>query len=91
MVFLALPQLAPKINTDLVPLIPSFIGIAHGVERGQDEARRNKEPGPKSTFGSDLDKIDEWLDVGRYINRGALPPRRQLTLSSLLVLVRHCR
>jgi len=66
--FLALPQLAPKINAHIVSLIPSFIGIAHGVKRGQDEPGRNKQSGPKSAFGSDLDEIDEWFDVGRYIN-----------------------
>ena len=68
MEFLALPQLAPKINAHTLSLGPSFIGIAHGVKRGQDEPGRNKQSGPKSAFGSDLDEIDEWLDVGRYIN-----------------------
>jgi hypothetical protein len=65
MVFLTLPELAPKIDANILSLAPSLVGIAHGVERGQDEAGSNKQSRPKGAIRPDLHEIDEWLDVRR--------------------------
>jgi hypothetical protein len=66
--FLANPQLTPEIYPHIVSLGPPLVGIAYGVERGQDQAGPNEQSRPEGAFGPDLDEIHEGIDVGSYIN-----------------------